>query len=129
MKNKLVKIAFLFDTGLNLLLGIVLIFFHDFAQALLSPSQVMSNGLWIFIGICLLLYGIWQSVIYYFNRINKNVVLISGFVAWLLFLVLTYALLFMELDLFPTPFIILWIMNFYILSGGLFFFWAYKQSG
>lgn len=129
MKNKLIKTAFVFDAALNLLLGIALIFFHATIEALLSPSQVMSRGLWIFIGLCLLLYGIWQSVIYYLNRINKKVELISGLIAWILFLVLSYALLFIDLDLFPTAFIILWIMNFYILSGGFFFFWAYKQSG
>jgi uncharacterized membrane protein YdjX (TVP38/TMEM64 family) len=88
----------------------------------------MSRGLWILIGIVLLLYGIWQSIIILQKRIDKNVELISGFIAWLFFLILAYALLFMQLDIYPIPYIILWVSNGYIFGGGIFFFWAYKQS-
>jgi hypothetical protein len=128
MKNNLVKNAIFFDAGFNLLLGLAIIFFHNLIESWLSPSQVMTRGLWIFIGIVLLLYGVWQSIIILQKRIDKSVELISGIIAWVFFIILAYVLLFVGLDLYKTPYIVLWVTNVYIFIGGIFFFWAYKQT-
>jgi hypothetical protein len=129
MKRKLVKMTIIFDSIVNLLLGVALIIFHDIIESLISPSKVFNQWSWILIGLVLLLYGIWQFIIYYLNRINKKVELISSVIAWIFFIILTYALIYLDFDLFPIATAILWILDFYILMGGLFFLWAYSKKG
>ncbi len=128
MKRKLVKMTIIIDSIVNLLFGVTLIIFHDIIESLISPSKVLNQWLWILIGLVFLLYGIWQFIIYYLNRINKKVELISSVIAWIFFIILTYALIYLDFDLFPIATTILWILDFYILLGGLFFFWAYSQK-
>jgi len=128
MKRKLVKLTIIFDSIVNLLLGATLIIFHDIVESLISPSEVLTPWLWILTGLVFLLYGIWQFIIYYLNRINKKVELISSVIAWIFFIILTYALIYLDFDLFPIATTILWILDFYILFGGLFFLWAYSQK-
>ena len=129
MKRKLVKMTIIFDSIINLLFGVTLIILHDIIESLISPSKVLDQWLWILIGLVFLLYGIWQFIIYYLNRINKKVELISSVIAWFFFIILTYALIYLDFDLFPIATTILWILDFYILMGGLFFLWAYRQKG
>jgi len=128
MKRKLVKMTIIFDSIVNLILGATLIFFHDIIESLISPSKVLTQWLWILIGLVFLLYGIWQFIIYYLNRINKKVELISSVIAWIFFIILTYALIYLDFDLFPIANTILWILDVYILLGGLFFLWAYSRK-
>ena len=128
MKRKLVKLTIIFDSIVNLLLGAALIIFHDIIESLISPSEVLTQWLWILTGLVFLLYGIWQFIIYYLNRINKKVELISSVIAWIFFIILTYALIYLDFDLFPIANTILWILDVYILFGGLFFLWAYSQK-
>lgn len=128
MKRKLVKLTIIFDSIVNLLLGATLIIFHDIVESLISPSEVLTQWLWILTGLVFLLYGIWQFIIYYLNRINKKVELISSVIAWIFFIILTYALIYLDFDLFPIANTILWILDVYILFGGLFFLWAYSQK-
>ena len=129
MKRKLVKMTIIIDSIVNLLFGVTLIILHDIIESLISPSKVLNQWLWILIGLVFLLYGIWQFIIYYLNRINKKVELISSVIAWIFFIILTYALIYLDFDLFPIATTILWILDFYILMGGLFFLWAYSQKG
>jgi len=128
MKRKVVEMTVIFDSVINVLFGITLITFHNYVESLISSSVVLSPWLWILIGFILVLYGIWQFIIYYKNKINKKAELFCSVIAWFFFIILTYALIFIDLDLFPNAIIILWILNFYILAGGLFFMWAYNQK-
>ena len=88
----------------------------------------MGTWLWVVVGMVLLGYGIWQSMLIYHNKIDKRAELISGLIAWLFFVILGYALLFLKLDIYPTAYIILWVTNGYIFLGGVFFIWAYKYT-
>ena len=89
MKRKLVKMTIIFDSIINLLFGVTLIILHDIIESLISPSKVLDQWLWILIGLVFLLYGIWQFIIYYLNRIKKKVELISSVIAWFFFIILT----------------------------------------
>jgi len=128
MKRKLVRMTVIFDSVINVLLGMTLIISHNYIESLISPSRVLKQWLWIVIGLILILYGIWQFIIYYKNRINKKAELFSSAIAWLFFIILTYALVYEDFDLYPNATIVLWILNFYILAGGLFFMWASNQK-
>ena len=101
MKRKLVKMTIIFDSIVNLLFGAALIILHDFIESLISPSKVLNQWVWNLIGLVFLLYGIWQFIIYYFNRINKKVELISSVIAWIFFIILTYSLIYLDFDLYP----------------------------
>ena len=122
------KNSILFDAGFNMLLGLGIILFYRFFESWLSPAQIMTKWFWALIGIVLLLYGSWQLKILIQRRIDKTAELISGIIAWIFFFILTYVLLFAGLDLYPTPYLVLWIADVYIVFGGIFFFWAYLQS-
>ena len=61
------------------------------------------------------------------NKFGKNAQLFSCIMSWIPFLILTYALVFMNFKLFITARIIIWIGNLYMFTLGLLYFISYRK--
>lgn len=118
---------FVFDTFLNWILGILFIFFYRPVELFISGSTLLPDILWIIIGFALLLFGIWQTYIIMTQKFSKNAQLFSGFMAWICFLILTYALVFMNFEIYVPAAIAIWTGNVYMFILGCLYFSSYRK--
>lgn len=113
---------FLFDTFFNWFLGIIFLFFYRFFEDLIGNEPLLPDIIWIIIGAGLLLFSIWQTYTVLIKRISKNLFLFSCIMAWIPFIMLTYALAFMEFALKTEARIFIWIGDLYMFILGFFYF-------
>lgn len=119
---------FLFDTYVNWGLGILFLFFHDQAEKWMSNEALLPDYLWICIGAIFLLFGWWQTYIVLKNKFGRFARLFGFITAWLSVLVLTYALVFMNFNLFPEARLIIWVGNLYMFILGGLYLGSYLKS-
>jgi hypothetical protein len=118
---------FLFDTFVNWGLGILFLFFYHPAEKLMSDGPLLPDFIWIIMGAAWLLFGIWQTYIVIANRFSRTVRLFGCITAWGPFLALTYALIFMNFDLFMEARIIIWVGNLYMCLLGALYLKSYLE--
>jgi hypothetical protein len=127
VKQTLMYKFFLFDTFFNWALGIVFLFFYHPVEKLMSNGTLLPDFVWIIMGAAWLLFGIWQTYIVIGNRFGRKVWLFGCITAWGPFLALTYALVFMNFDLFIAARIIIWAGNLYMCLLGALYLKSYLE--
>jgi len=125
--NKAAYKFFVFDLFLNWILGILFIFFFRLMESLIGHSQLLPGYLWIIIGTGLLFFGIWQTYIVIGKKFDKNTRLFSSIMAWACFLLLTYAMVFMNFEIYYIARIVIWIGNLYMFFLGLLYLISYRN--
>jgi hypothetical protein len=118
---------FVFDTFLNWILGILFIFFYRLSELLISGSTLLPDILWIIIGIGLLLFGFWQTYIVLMRKFNQDAQLYSCIMAWISFLILTYALVFMRFEIYTIARLVIWTGNLYMFVLGCLYLLSYRK--
>jgi hypothetical protein len=132
MRDKQVKrtIAyrfFVFDTYFNWGLGILFLFFYKNAENWMSMETLLPIYLWIIIGAIFLVFAWWQTYVLIKNKFNRFTRLFGFITAWLSVLVLTYALVFMNFNLYMEARLIIWVGNIYMFILGIFYLRSYLK--
>jgi hypothetical protein len=112
---------FVFDTYLNWGLGFLFLFFYKYAEKWMSAESLLPDYLWICIGAVFMVFAWWQTYVLTKNIFGRFARFFGFATAWLSVLVLTYALVFMDFDLFVEARLIIWVGNFYMfILGGIY---------
>lgn len=126
--KKITYKLFVFDTYINWILGTVFLFFSKSVEKLMSDVPLLPQEIWIIIGLGLLFFGFWQTFIIWKKKFSRSAQLFSCITAWIPFLILTYALVFMKFSLFIEARLIIWVGNIYMLILGWFYFLSRFQT-
>jgi hypothetical protein len=110
---------FIFDTWVNWGLGILFILFFRRVETFISDRRILPGYFWIISGIGLLLFGFWQTYVLVKRKFSPDARLFSCIMAWLPFIALTYALLFMQFPIRPLACVLIWIGNVYMFALGV----------
>ena len=112
---------FVFDTYFNWGLGILFLFFYKNAQMWMSTETLLPDYLWIILGAIFLVFAWWQTYVLFKNKFGRFARLFGFATACLSVLVLTYALVFMNFNLYVEARLIIWVGNIYMfILGGIY---------
>ena len=109
------------DTVLNWFLGSVLVFFPSLADSALGRHPLMPVVVYQVIGGGFLLFAAWQTVILIRQKLGPRALAFAALLAEVPVILLTVALVFMSLDMFPVWRVVLWVGNGYMLLLGVWY--------
>jgi hypothetical protein len=120
------KIIF-YDMILNFFLGFGFIFFYKNFEKLISPEKVLPVLIWRLIGIGFIFFAGWQTKVLSKKNINSKELIFASLMALIPVIMLSYALIFMNFNLYLWSRIVFWIGNIYMLIlGSWYMFLAIK---
>jgi hypothetical protein len=93
----------------------------------MSMETLLPIYLWIIIGAIFLVFAWWQTYVLIKNKFNRFTRLFGFITAWLSVLVLTYALVFMNFNLYMEARLIIWVGNIYMFILGIFYLRSYLK--
>jgi hypothetical protein len=126
------NILFRADTILNWLLGCVLVFFPSMVDDIIGRQLLAPPLVYQAIGAGFLVFAAWQTVRVIGRQLGIGALVFAAFMAEIPVILLTAALVFMNLDLEPVWRLVLWLGNVYMLILGVWYIflarWLARQE-